>query len=113
MPTNKKRVGFIPRDEVMIILKKLSKEENLSQSKIVSILVEEALENRQIFNKKRIKDDLSNDEITSMNKSSNSSFINNQIQSNKGIKYSIDNPETYSLFLQFLKFQRMISKNHN
>ena len=52
MPTNKKRVGFIPRDDVMRIINKLSIENNLSNSKIISILVEEALSIRGIFNKK-------------------------------------------------------------
>ena len=51
MPTKKKRVGFIPREDVMRIIEKLSKENNLSNSKIISILVEEALSIRGIFNK--------------------------------------------------------------
>ena len=50
MPTKKKRVGFIPRDDVIKIINKLSFENNLSGSKIISILVEEALENRGLFN---------------------------------------------------------------
>ena len=55
MPTKKKRVGFIPREEVMKIINELSMENNLSNSKIISILVEEALSVRGIFNKKRVK----------------------------------------------------------
>ena len=51
MPTKKKRVGFIPREDVMRIIDKLSIENNLSNSKIISILVEEALSKRGIFNK--------------------------------------------------------------
>jgi len=50
MPTKKKRVGFIPREGVMKILDKLSFENNLSNSKIISILVEEALAQRGLFN---------------------------------------------------------------
>ena len=34
MPTKKKRVGFIPREDVMRIIEKLSTENNLSNSKI-------------------------------------------------------------------------------
>ena len=52
MPTKKKRVGFIPREDVMRIIEMLSTENNLSNSKIISILVEEALSKRGIFNKK-------------------------------------------------------------
>ena len=56
MPTKKKRVGFIPREDVMRIIEKLSTENNLSNSKIISILVEEALSIRGIFNKKNGKE---------------------------------------------------------
>ena len=55
MPTKKKRVGFIPRDDVMRIIDNLSMENNLSNSKIISILVEEALSIRGIINKKNCK----------------------------------------------------------
>ena len=55
MPTKKKRVGFIPRDDVMTIIDNLSIENNLSNSKIISILVEEALSIRGIFNKQNGK----------------------------------------------------------
>ena len=55
MPTKKKRVGFIPRDDVMRIIDNLSIENNLSNSKIISILVEEALSIRGIFNKQNGK----------------------------------------------------------
>jgi len=55
MPTKKKRIGFIPREDVMRIIDKLSIENNLSNSKIISILVEEALSIRGIFNKKNGK----------------------------------------------------------
>ena len=60
MPTKKKRVGFIPREDVMRIIDKLSLENNLSNSKIISILVEEALSIRGVFNKKNGKVSQSN-----------------------------------------------------
>ena len=55
MPTKKKRVGFIPREDVMRIIDKLSIENNLSNSKIISILVEEALSIRALYNKQNGK----------------------------------------------------------
>ena len=50
MPTSRRRVGFLPRPVVQEILDELSMEENLSQSKVVGILVEEALDARGIAN---------------------------------------------------------------
>ena len=49
MPTKKTRVGFIPRSDVLNLINKLSFESNLSISKIINILVEEALYKRGIF----------------------------------------------------------------
>ena len=56
MPTKKRRVGFIPRSKVLEIIDKLSFESNLSNSKIISILVEEALFKRGILNLLEQKD---------------------------------------------------------
>ena len=129
MPTKKKRVGFIPREDVMRIIDKLSIENNLSNSKIISILVEEALSIRGIFNKKIGKVNKSNhlDNYESLILSDNQDiFINNP-------KSSIDNKlgnhfnpsksthlnevsketfdlQTYKKFLLFLKFQEMTDK---
>ena len=38
MPTKKRRVGFIPRSDVLDLINKLSFESNLSISKIINIL---------------------------------------------------------------------------
>tara|TARA_Y100001968_G_C19294080_1_gene685716 strand:- start:437 stop:721 length:285 start_codon:yes stop_codon:yes gene_type:complete len=43
MPTEKKRIGYLPRRPIKELIAKLSEEQNISQSKIVGILVEEAL----------------------------------------------------------------------
>jgi len=77
MPTKKKRLGFIPREDVMRIIDKLSIENNLSNSKIIGILVEEALSIRGIFNKKNGKVTQSYQLIKdlSLNSSDNSSDL--------------------------------------
>ena len=129
MPTKKRRVGFIPREDVMKIIDKLSIENNLSNSKIISILVEEALSIRGIFNKKNGKATQSNqfNKDNSQNLSDNSGdFINNaklSIDSKLGNSFitsksthlNEENQEafdtqTYKKFLSFLKFQEMMDK---
>ena len=131
MPTKKKRVGFIPREDVMRIIEKLSTENNLSNSKIISILVEEALSIRGIFNKKNGKATQSyqQNEDNSQNLFDNSGdFIDNakpSIDTNLGNHFipsksthlNKENQEafdlqTYKKFLSFLKFQEMMDK-HN
>ena len=129
MPTKKKRVGFIPREDVMRIIEKLSTENNLSNSKIISILVEEALSIRGIFNKKNGKEmqlyqsnqdnsknlfDNSGD-FTDNAKLSIDANLGNHFISSKATHLNEENQEafdlqTYKKFLSFLKFQEMMDK---
>ena len=129
MPTKKKRVGFIPREDVMRIIEKLSTENNLSNSKIISILVEEALSIRGIFNKKNGKvtqSYLSNDDnsknlfdnsgdFTDNEKLSIDTNLGNHFIPSKSTHLNGENQEafdlqTYKKFLSFLKFQEMMDK---
>ena len=129
MPTKKKRVGFIPREDVMRIIDKLSMENNLSNSKVISILVEEALSIRGIFNK-------NNGRVTQsylLNKGNLQNLFDNSGDSLDTAKLSIDNNlgkhfipskstdlnaenqeafdlQIYKKFLSFLKFQEMMDK---
>ena len=129
MPTKKKRVGFIPREDVMRIIEKLSTENNLSNSKIISILVEEALSIRGIFNKKigKVTQSYQSNKDNSKNLFDNSGdFTENAKLSidtdlgkhfipSKSTHLNEDNQEafdlqTYKKFLSFLKFQEMMDK---
>ena len=129
MPTKKKRVGFIPREDVMIIIDKLSIENNLSNSKIISILVEEALSIRGIFNKKNgnvTQSYILNNNLSQKLTDNSGDFIHNaklSIDNNlskhfipsKSTHLNEENQEafdlqTYKKFLSFLKFQEMMDK---
>ena len=129
MPTKKKRVGFIPREDVMRIIDKLSIENNLSNSKIISILVEEALSIRGIFNKKNGRVTQSyqqNNDISRILSNNSTSFIHNEelsidaklgnhFSSGKSTHLNKPNQEvfdlqTYQKFLLFLKFQEMMDR---
>ena len=129
MPTKKKRVGFIPREDVMRIIDKLSIENNLSNSKIISILVEEALSLRGIFNKKNGKAT----QLNQLDKNNSQNILDNSGDFLNKAKLSIDNNlgnhfipsksthlneknqesfdlQTYKKFLSFIKFQEMLDK---
>ncbi len=129
MPTKKKRVGFIPREDVMRIIEKLSTENNLSNSKIISILVEEALSVRGIFNKKngKVSQSYQSNEENSKNlfynsgdftdnaKRSIDTNLGNHFIPSKSTQLNEENQEafdlqTYKNFLLFLKFQEMMDK---
>ena len=49
MPTQRRRIGFLPRSEVHDIIDKICNHNKLSQSKVTGILVEEALSTRGIL----------------------------------------------------------------
>ena len=50
MDTTVKRIGYLPRKRVLEIIDEISKSESISRSKVVGILVEEALDARGIAN---------------------------------------------------------------
>ena len=99
MPTKKRRVGFIPRSVVLDLINKLSFESNLSNSKIINILVEEALFKRGLFN------------IKTGELICNRDDINNQIRiENIDTREQTLDKEIYSKFLMFLQFQERMKK---
>ena len=127
MPTKKRRVGFIPRNDVMKIIDKLSFENNLSNSKVINILVEEALALRGIYDLKTGKEknklqkqaeklflseekSIEDKSLNDLNKLNNKNilFEANNIQ-NKKDEITFDR-NTFEKFVSFLKFQEMIKK---
>ena len=50
MGNNIKRIGYLPRKRVLEIIDEISKNESISRSKVVGLLVEEALDARGIVN---------------------------------------------------------------
>ena len=50
MENKVKRIGYLPRRRVLEIIDEISKSESISRSKVVGILVEEALDARGIAN---------------------------------------------------------------
>ena len=123
MPTKKRRVGFIPRSDVLDLINKLSFESNLSISKIINILVEEALYKRGIFNINNGKFfnyesniNLKNENQILMkndDKDFSNGFNNFKNTENQNFKKSSDefiDKEIYEKFLMFLQFQEEMKK---
>ena len=124
MPTKKRRVGFIPRNDVLDIINELSYENNLSFSKVINLLVEEALYNRGLYtiskrsffdrNNNYKKDDRGTDKTNNLNKEFNYKFNNKLLkEKNLNLKELKDPPfdnEIYEKFLMFLEFQEKMQK---
>ena len=113
MPTKKIRIGFIPRFDVLKVINQISEEEKFSNSKVVNILIEEALYARGLI--KQIEIDLFNDDYKSFLNNINS--MENIIyedsfkfdKGNKVYKGSKNNNKIYKRFIQFLYFKKMMT----
>ena len=125
MPTKKRRVGFIPRNDVLDMITKLSYESNLSISKIINILVEEALYKRGIFNINNGKvfnyeDKNSSNNVNEILKKNDdkdfsngfNNFKNNENQHFNNSSDEFIDKEIYEKFLMFLQFQEKMKKRN-
>ena len=104
MPTSRKRIGFLPTEEVKDIIDKICLRNNLSQSKVTGILVEEALKVRNLYKSKNKEGNVEivlNDEF---DKSIISNKINNLIFENNDIDKEREDGE-YKLIKEYLNYK--------
>ena len=104
MPTSKKRIGFLPTEEVKDIIDNICLKNNLSQSKVTGILVEEALKVRNLYkskNKEGNREIVLNNEF---DKSKISNKINNLTLKNNDIDKDMEDEE-YKLIKEYLNYK--------
>ena len=116
MPSPRKRIGFLPSEEVQEIIEKLCTANHFSQSKVTGLLVEEALRTRGILKKSQFlnRDDgdlinfsFKQEEISKNNKSSrNLDYIVNK----KGLS---DNIKMMHEFIEFKHFKKVMKQNND
>ena len=116
MPSQRKRIGFLPREEVQKIIDQICEDNKLSQSKVTGILVEEALSYRgalkNSMNNKLCEIDCNDNE---------SSLINNNISNNKSHidsddlnldeSYIKNEVQMINDFIEFKFFKNIMNKN--
>ena len=109
MPTKKRRIGFIPRFDVLKVICHISEEEKLSNSKVVNILIEEALYARGLI--KSIEKKLFSEEYKDF--VTNTNYLEEvDLKFDNGdefFKESKNKSKLYKRFLQFLHFKKMMS----
>ena len=118
MPSPRKRIGFLPSEEVHEIIEKLCTANEFSQSKVTGLLVEEALRSRGVLNQsfgqnKNEKRDLINfcfdQETFSEN---NKSPLNvDDYEVNK--KVLSDDIKMMYEFIEFKYFKKIMKRNNN
>jgi len=110
MPTSRKRIGFLPTEEVKDIIDKICLRNNLSQSKVTGILVEEALKVRNLHkskNKEGNQEILLNNEI---DKSKISNKINNLTLKNNDKDKEDEEYKLIKEYLNYKNFKKIYSK---
>ena len=118
MPSPRKRIGFLPSEEVHEIIEKFCTANEFSQSKVTGLLVEEALRSRGVLNKS-----------FGLNKSDKSALINFSFDSdifsekNKSPRnvdeYTVnkkvlsDDIKMMHEFIEFKYFKKIMKRNNN
>tara|TARA_B100000989_G_scaffold242282_1_gene189225 strand:- start:69 stop:428 length:360 start_codon:yes stop_codon:yes gene_type:complete len=115
MPSPRKRIGFLPREEVQKIIDQICEHNKLSQSKVTGILVEEALTYRGA-----LKNTL-NKKLCEIGNNYYESTLNNNISSNKSHIQSNDfnlnesyiksEVQMINDFIEFKFFKNVMNKN--
>ena len=117
MPSHRKRIGFLPSEEVHLIIEKISKDHNYSQSKVTGILVEEALKFRGFLNINFTKNSSLIENIINNSSKNNKSSFYNEISTNyvtSNINKSLnDDIKMINEFIEFKLFKKIMNQNDN
>ena len=118
MPSQRKRIGFLPSEEVHEIIDKLCKANEFSQSKVTGLLVEEALRSRGVLSdsfapntsekKNFINFSFESEPFSKNNKSTGNG--NNYTVNKKGFSDDIKMMHEY---IEFKYFKKVMKQNYN
>ena len=118
MPSPRKRIGFLPSEEVHEIIEKLCKANEFSQSKVTGLLVEEALRSRGVL-KESFGQNTSNKKDTMNFSFDRKTFSeNNKSQPNVddylvNKKVLSDDIKMMHEFIEFKYFKKVMKRNNN
>jgi len=118
MPSPRKRIGFLPSEEVHEIIEKLCKANEFSQSKVTGLLVEEALRSRGVLNNSFFSN--MNNEDDFINLSFEQETFSRDNKSPGNVEYYTVNKKVLSddikmmhEFIEFKYFKKVMKRNNN
>ena len=117
MPSHRKRIGFLPSEEVHQIIDKLCSANKFSQSKVTGLLVEEALRSRGVLNGSFTTYDTGKN-IYAKYSFEEKLLSNNQCQVNSddykvNKKVLNDDIKMMHEFIEFKYFKKVMNENNN
>ena len=114
MPSPRKRIGFLPSEEVHEIIEKLCTANEFSQSKVTGLLVEEALRSRGVLNESYGKNkDFINFSFDHETFSENNSSSLNVDEYAVNKKVLSDDIKMMHEFIEFKYFKNVMKRNNN
>ena len=118
MPSPRKRIGFLPSEEVHEIIEKLCTANEFSQSKVTGLLVEEALRTRGVLNESYGQNQ--NDKKDFINFSFDHETFSENNKSSLNLDEHVVNKKVLSddikmmhEFIEFKYFKKVMMKNNN
>ena len=118
MPSPRKRIGFLPSEEVHEIIEKLCTVNEFSQSKVTGLLVEEALRSRGVLNESFGKNKIENGDLINFSfdqeifSENNKSPLNaDEYAVNKEVLF--DDIKMMHEFIEFKYFKKVMKRNNN
>jgi len=118
MPSPRKRIGFLPSQEVHEIIEKLCTANKFSQSKVTGLLVEEALRSRGVLNESYSKNQ--NDKKNLINYSFDHELFSENNKSTLNVdEYAVnkkvlsDDIKMMHEFIEFKYFKKVMKQNNN
>ena len=118
MPSPRKRIGFLPSEEVHEIIEKLCTANEFSQSKVTGLLVEEALRSRGVLNESYGKNQ--NDKKEFINFSFDQETFSEDNKSPLNVdEYAVnkkvlsDDIKMMHEFIEFKYFKKVMKRNNN
>ncbi len=117
MPSPRKRIGFLPSEEVHEIIEKLCITNEFSQSKVTGLLVEEALRSRGVLNKSFFPNRFDNEDLINFSfdqekfSDNNKSPLNDEYKVNK--KILSDDIKIMHEFIEYKYFKKVMKQNNN
>ena len=118
MPSPRKRIGYLPSEEVHEIIEKLCTANEFSQSKVTGLLVEEALRSRGVLNQSFGQNSFDSTDLTNFSFdqeifSENNKSTNNVHDYIVNKKVLSDDIKMMHEFIEFKYFKKVMKRNNN
>ena len=118
MPSPRKRIGFLPSEEVHEIIEKLCTANAFSQSKVTGLLVEEALRSRGALNQSFGQNNIDKRDLINFSFDQETFYENNKSQRNMD-EYAVNKKalsediKMMHEFIEFKYFKNIMKRNNN